>query len=94
MPKNQPDHDTAITEEFAQTVLEYNSRMRLVKYLGLAKSLEIAALILGPAANPDDKADIILAPYRKLAESYTSKTTTPGKLRFEVPGQQLSPVKV
>jgi hypothetical protein len=45
MPKNQPDHDITMTEVLTQTVLEYNSRMQLVKYLGLSQSLDIAALI-------------------------------------------------
>jgi hypothetical protein len=67
--KIDPGHDMSLQEMFVQTALEYASRLHLVKYFGMSKSLEIAALILGPAANLNEKADVILTPYRELAQA-------------------------
>jgi hypothetical protein len=89
MPKIGPSEDTTLTEKLVQIVTENSSRLQMVKYFGLSKSLEIAALILGPTANPNEKANVILTPYGKLAEAIDQwLRESQGKLSEE--GKRLS----
>jgi len=68
MPKEQKTFGSELNNDLANLATEYKERMDLVKYFGLAKSLETAALILGPSPG-SDAAESVLPRYTALAEA-------------------------